>query len=632
MKNISFGKRLRYSFDNTMSKGTSALIMWLGLLSLVIVVMAGLFIVMFEIAPEGEEALSFFEAVWRSMMRTLDAGTMGGDQGWSFRLVQFVVTIGGIFIISTLIGVISSGIETILSTLRKGRSFVIEENHTLILGWSPKVFTLISELVIANENQKKGRIVILADKDKVEMEDEVKERITNMKTTKVICRSGSPNDFADISIANPQASKSIIILSSEEETADMQTIKTILAITNNPDRREEPYHIVAEIKDEKNLEVTKMVGKDEVELVLTDDIVARIMTQTSRQSGLSVVYTELMDFDGAEIYFNEEELLAGKTYGEALVAYKDSAVIGLQLNDNTVTINPDMNYVIKKGEKVIAITEDDDTLIVDINLNHEVNASAIVEDASEKGIPDKTLLLGWNKRAYTIIAEMDSYSSPGSLLKIVSTYPITEDEQNVVKDSAKNMKLEFVFADTTNREVLNSLNIHSFGHVILLCYKDELDMQHADAHTLVTLLHLRSISEQSGETINIVSEMLDLHNRELAEVTKADDFIVSDKLISLLMTQVSENKYLMRVFEILFDAEGSEIYLKPVTRYVKTGTEVNFYTVLESAKRKGETAIGYRISAEAYDSSKSYGVRVNPVKTDKVKFTTGDKIIVLAED
>jgi hypothetical protein len=126
--------------------------------------------------------------------------------------------------------------------------------------------------------------------------------------------------------------------------------------------------------------------------------------------------------------------------------------------------------------------------------------------------------------------------------------------------------------------------------------------------------------------------MLDLHNRELAEVTKADDFIVSDKLISLLMTQVSENKYLMRVFEILFDAEGSEIYLKPVSRYLKPGAEVDFYTVLESAKRKGETAIGYRISSEAFDSKKSYGVRVNPVKTEKIKFSIGDKIIVLAED
>jgi len=632
MKNISLRNRIKYSFDNTMSRGASALVMWLGLLSLLVVIGAGVIIVLFGIAPAGEESLDFLEGAWRSMMRTLDPGTMGSDQGWSFRILEFFVTVGGILIISTLIGVISSGIETILSTLRKGRSFVIEENHTLILGWSPKVFTMISELVIANENQKKGRIVILANKDKVEMEDEVKERIPNTKNTKVVCRSGSPNDFADICIANPQTSKSIIILPSDEANADMQTIKTILAITNNPERREEPYHIVAEIKDEKNLDVTKMVGKDEVELVLTDDIIARIMTQTSRQSGLSVVYTELMDFDGAEIYFNEEDSLAGKIYGDALFAYKDSAVIGLQLNDKTVVINPDMNYVIQKGEKVIAITEDDDTLIVDKDINYSVDDSAVVEDLSKKVVAHKTLLLGWNKRGYTIVSEMDSYSAVGSTLKIVSTCAISDEEHKRISDRAVNLKIEFIFADTTSREVLNSLDVVSFNHVILLCYKDELDMQEADAHTLVTLLHLRSISETLGKRINIVSEMLDLHNRELAEVTKADDFIVSDKLISLLMTQVSENKYLMRVFEILFDAEGSEIYLKPVTRYLKTGAEIDFYTVLESAKRKGETAIGYRLCSEAYDSGKSYGVHVNPVKTEKVKYSDGDKIIVLAED
>jgi K+/H+ antiporter YhaU regulatory subunit KhtT len=632
MKNISLRDRIKYSFDNTMSKGTSSLVLWLGLLSLLVVVGAGTIIVLFGIAPAGEESLDFIEGAWRSMMRTLDPGTMGGDQGWGFRIVEFFVTVGGILIISTLIGVISSGIESILSTLRKGRSFVIEENHTLILGWSPKVFTLISELVIANENQKKARIVILADKDKVEMDDEIRERVPNTKNTKVICRSGNPNDFKDVSITNPNGSKSIVILTSDDATADMQTIKTILAITNNPERREEPYHIVAEIKDEKNLEVTRMVGKDEAELVLTDDIIARIMTQTSRQSGLSVVYTELMDFDGAEIYFNQEDLLAGKTYGEALFAYKTSAVIGLQLNDKTVVINPDMNYVIQKGEKIIAITEDDDTLVVDKESNYKVDDESVVNDFSGKEPPDKTLLLGWNNRAYTIINEMNGYSTPGSALKIVSSYSIPEEEQKRIIGSVSNLNIEFVLAETTSRDVLNSLDVVSFEHVILLCYKDELDLQEADAHTLVTLLHLRSISETTGKVINIVSEMLDIQNRELAEVTKADDFIVSDKFISLLMTQVSENKYLMRVFEILFNDNGSEIYLKPVNRYVKTDKEIDFYTVLESAKRKGETAIGYRISAEAFDSKKSYGIRVNPVKNERIKFSGADKIIVLAEN
>ena len=39
--------------------------------------------------------------------------------------------------------------------------------------------------------------------------------------------------------------------------------------------------------------------------------------------------------------------------------------------------------------------------------------------------------------------------------------------------------------------------------------------------------------------------MRDINNRSLAEVTQADDFIVSDKLVSLMLAQVSENKKLM---------------------------------------------------------------------------------------
>lgn len=632
MKKIPFVLRLKYSFDNTMSKGTPAMIAWLGIVSLLIVLVAGFFLFVFEIYPEGEEPLTFYEAFWRSLMRTLDPGTMGGDVGWGYRIVQFLVTLGGIFIISTLIGVLSNGIESILERLRKGRSFVIENNHTLILGWSSKIFTIISELTIANENQKKPRIVILADKDKVAMEDEIREKVPNTKNTKVICRSGNPNDMIDICMVNPQESKSVIILSGEDETADSETIKSILAITNNPNRRPEPYHIVAEIKEEKNIEVAKMIGKDEVELVLTDDIVARIMTQTCRQTGLSVVYTELLDFDGDEIYFNEEDELVGKTYSDALFSYKDSSVIGFQLPDGKVEINPEINYTFNKGDKIIAITKDDDTLIVDKEKKYQIDEDAINNEAKAQLLPEKTIILGWNKQAQTIVKEIDNYSVEGSEVKIVSTFKIPDEERNEILASVNKIKIEFDTADTTSRLIIDSLNITMYDHVLLLSYKDEFDIQKADSVTLITLLHLRRISEDTNSDINIVSEMMDSHNRELAEVTKADDFIVSDKIISLLMTQVSENKYLMKVFTNLFESEGSEVYLKPALRYVKENTPVNFYTVLESAKRKGETAIGYRISSYAFDSSKSYGVVVNPVKSEQIKFTAADKIIVISED
>lgn len=631
MKKTSFSQKLRYKFDNLMSKGPIAMIALLGLMSLLVVVIAGAVISLFQINREGEEPMGFIEGTWQSLMRALDSGAVGGDAGWEFRAVAFIVTLGGIFILSTLIGVLGSGIEGKLEELRKGRSFVIEKDHTLILGWSSKIFTIISELVIANENQKNARIVILADKDKVEMEDEIRSKAGNLKNTKIICRSGIPNDLTDLNIANPHATKSIIVLAAEEGNADPLTIKTILAITNNPERRESPYHIVAEIKDEKNLEVAKMVGKDEVELVLTDDIIARIMVQTSRQSGLSIVFNELMDFDGSEIYFKEEKALAGKTYAEAVVAYEDSAVIGLQYGDGAVKINPSMNYVIQEGDKIVAITEDDNTLVVSQNTNNTISEKAIISMISDTMISERILLLGWNKRAFTIIKEMDNYVASGSYMKVVSTFDDEKDSIAEIAQSLKNIQLEFLHADTTSRQVIDQLDIPNYTSVQMLCYKDNLDMQDADAQTLITLLHIRRIIEETGKEIKVVSEMLDIRNRDLAEVTKADDFIVSDKLISLLMSQVSENKFLMPVFADLFSADGSEIYLKPIEDYVVPREQVNFYTVIESAARKGQTAIGYRLAADAHDSSKAHGIVLNPVKSKILKFTANDKVIVLAE-
>jgi hypothetical protein len=180
--------------------------------------------------------------------------------------------------------------------------------------------------------------------------------------------------------------------------------------------------------------------------------------------------------------------------------------------------------------------------------------------------------------------------------------------------------------------VLDSLNVPSFDHIIVLAYKELLDAQRADAKTLVTLLHLREIGERAGTELSIVSEMLDDRNREIAEVTKADDFIVSDKIISLALSQLSENRMLARVFDSLFTSEGSEIYLKPAERYIRPGESADFYTLLEAARRHGETAIGYRIAAHAHESAKGYGVVLNPLKSERIEFVRGDKVIVLAED
>jgi voltage-gated potassium channel Kch len=632
MKNIPLSVKLKYKFDNYVSKGTVAMINGLAIITLLVIVAFGLLLLLFGLHPDHDNDFSIFESVWVNLTHVLDPGVLGNhEDNWPFRIFMMVTTFVGLVIISTLIGLISNGILEKMDELRKGRSFVIEEGHVLILGWSSKIFTIISELCIANENQKRGVIVILADMDKVEMEDEIRDKVGSTGNTEVICRTGNPIDVHDLYIANPFDTKSIIILDKDNENSDSQIIKTLVAIVTNPERREEPYHITAEIESKKNFDVAKMVGKDEVELILSDEIISRIMVQTSRQSGLSVVYIELMDFGGDEIYFAEEEAIVGKSFRDVLFMYEDSCIMGLQYADDTVEINPPMNTVLKKGDRVIGITEDDDTLVVNAPTHPEIHESNIVYTEPEEGHKEQIIIIGWNKRAQYIIKELDYYVAPGSTVKIVSKFDDPIKTINRLRKEVTNIELVFEVNDTTDRDVLVNLHLENYEYLILLSYQNYYPIQESDAQTLITLLHVRNLTENIKSKIKIVSEMLDIKNRILADITSADDFIVSDKLISLLMSQVSENKFLMRVFEDLFDADGSEIYIKPAREYAKVGIPINFYTVLESAARKNEVAIGYRITSEAKKPD-NYGVYVNPKKYEEFTLHDEDMVIVLSED
>jgi voltage-gated potassium channel Kch len=282
------------------------------------------------------------------------------------------------------------------------------------------------------------------------------------------------------------------------------------------------------------MEVAKMVGKDEVELVLIGSLVSRIMAQTCRQSGLSVVYTELLDFGGDEIYFKEEPALVGKTFGEALLAYEDSAIMGLSFKDGSLKLNPSMDTRIQAGDSVIAISADDDTIRLSGLQDLGIKREAIQTATPAAPAPEHTLILGWNWHAATVINELDRYVAPGSVLTIVADVPQDEVDLDALCPDIENQKITFKVGDTTDRRLLDKLEVTSYDHIIALC-SDTLEPQEADARTLITLLHLRDIANKTGQDFSIVSQMLDVRNRNLAEVTRADDFIVSDKLISLML-------------------------------------------------------------------------------------------------
>lgn len=628
MKRASLSKRIRYAFDNTISRGPAGLILWLAVVSAILVVGTALFVSIVGDTPDTD----FPSILWDLFFQTLTPNPVDPKAGSAaFLGAMLFATFGSLFLVSIFIGILTNAIDHRVQDLRKGRSTVLENGHTLILGWSPQIFTVISELVIANANETRSCIAVLADKDKVEMEDEIRAKVTHLGKTRIVCRTGSPLDPTDIEIASPQSAKSIIILAPESTDPDTYVIKTMLALTKSPSRKSGSYHIVASIHEPKNIEIAKMAGRDEVEVVLESELISRLTVQTCRQTGLSVVYTELLDFEGDEVYFQEEPALVGKTFGEALSAYEDSAVFGLYRQPDRVLVNPPMDTVIAAGDKIIAISEDDDTVSLSGLSDIKVDAEAIQNMSLPAPAPERTLILGWNRIAPRIIEELDNYVAPGSQTLVVAKVEDAGPKAARRAELLKNQSLSFKTEDTTSRRVLNELDIPTWDHVIVLSYSDAFDVQTADAQTLITLLHLRDIRDKSGKEFSVVSEMMDLRNRVLADVTRADDFIVSAQLVSLILAQVAENKHLNALFTDLFDSAGSEIYLRPAQHYVCLGKPVNMYTVVEAARCRNQVAIGYRLHRYAHDAEQAYGVVVNPAKSKMVTFEQGDKIIVLSE-
>ncbi|MEO1815406.1 MAG: hypothetical protein ABGU93_07455 [Acetobacterium sp.] len=624
MDEVGFLEKLRYKFDNLMSKGTGVLLLSLASATAIMIAVISLIVWITQSGPTS----SFTELLWMGLMRAIDSGTVSGDTGSiGYIFLMFVTTLGGIFILSILIGILTTGIESKLDSLRKGRSRVIEKDQTIILGWSEQIFTIIEELIEANSNRKHACIVIMGNHDKSEMDDAIRERITDMKTTRIVTRQGNPIDIDDLEIVSLNTSRSIIIIPED----DTRVIKTILAITNNPNKRNEPYNIVTVLKDPENVQVAQIAGNNQAEIILSDTLISRIIAQTCRQPGLSTVYTELLDFGGDEIYFSDCPEANNKTFGEVLFLFEKSTVIGIQSEGKTY-LNPPMETIILPGDRIIAISEDDDTIIAKADQGHTVDERVIMQtSADESDSPEKTLILGWNDNAHLIIQEIDNYVPLSSILTVVSDCVEDEDFQMALSQVV-NQKIELLKGDPKDRSILDDLMVKNYDHVIILSNNSGLDVQESDANTLVVLLQLRDISEKLNCRFSVVSEMMDFRNKKLAEVTKVNDFIVSEKLISLMLTQVSENKMINTVFEDLFDADGSELYIKKAAKYIKPGAAVNYYTLVEAAKRKNEIVIGYVIAAEQKDAKKDYGIYINPDKSTVVSLGEKDGLIVIAED
>jgi voltage-gated potassium channel Kch len=456
------------------------------------------------------------------------------------------------------------------------------------------------------------------------MEDSVRARVPNLGRTRVICRTGSPLKPADLELVSPDHARSITVMSPKDDAADIQVIKVLLLLRYREWVGPRRPHVVAAVQDSHNYSAAVLAGGGNAQIIDADDIAVRLVVQSHRQSGLSTVCTDLLDFSGNEIYMAPPRNLAGATFGDALNGFDKACPIGIYARaSDTIAINPPMCRVIEPTDELIVIAETRSDARPSPHIA-AVEESAIVSADDAPIGPDQTLLIGWNTRAPKIIQLLDDLVGYGSHVDIaVSPQP------EFPLGPRTNLTVGYKACDPTSRPSLEGLQLDGYRHIVVLS-DDSVGPAFADDRALVTLLHLRDFEERNGDKYSIVTEMNDDANREVAQVAAADDFIVSNRLISLLMTQLAENKHLQGVFRDLFDPRGSEIHLKAAHNYVTPQARVNFATVVAAARGRDETAIGYRRWARK-DAAPSYGVVLNPPKHEPLTLAAEDSVIVVAE-
>ena len=610
-----FKEKVRYQFDNLMSKGTIILAVMLFLITAIVVIVTGV------LGSLINKDFTTGNTIWQSLMHALDAGTLAGDDTsniW-FVILMSVVTICGIFVTSILIGIISTGFEQKLNDLRKGTSKVIESGHTVVIGFNDSVYTILSELIEAGANQKKNCIIVLGEEEKDAMEEMIKGHIEDYKTTRIICKSGKLTENFLLDRASLETCKSIII----NQEDDFSVIKIILAIVNylkSNKAFDNDLHITSTIYNKSNLDAAKIAGEGKVEVLFFKDALSRIIAHTCRQPGLSMVLTEFFDFGGDEFYFENFPELAGKSFGEILNLFEHSTIVGLEQNGK-VMLNPPKDTKLKSEDYVIHLAIDDNTS----KPQSQIPQMDLSVAASIKGLESESndlLVLGHNHYLSDIIAELDNYADKGMTITIAGI----ELPEILEMKNYKNIKVIRKECDIYDRIKLEALIQDKTVDILLLsdleCCKDD-----ADSKTLLLLIQLRDIGKKWNREFNITSEMCSVSNQKLAKVANVNDFVVGSTITNLIITQVSENRKLALLFEDLLDADGSELYMKKACHYVKINVETDFYTITEIAKNRNEIVVGYKKT-----TASGILIKTNPKKADRVSFSSEDYLIVIAED
>lgn len=648
----TFSKKIRYRFEQFMAKGgfsifLSLLVAFLLSFGTIVLIRAIVLLFLGEVEPYNT-VNDFWDHMWYTFLQMTDPGNMYQDSfttGW-IRITTVIAGFVGVVLFSALIAFITTALDNLLYEFRKGRGIILEKDFTLILGWNERVIDILRELIIANESESYASIVILSKVDKEEIDDFIAKRLPETKSTKIITSNGDSSNLNELKRIHAGDAKSVIIMSSCEDSAsydekllsDTFAIKTIMAMISLQNG-ENQLPIISEIYTEQKRQIVAYFDDEQIIALDSWDIMGKLLVQTSLTSGLEVVYNEILSFDMSEVYFYKGAW-KGNSFGNLVNHFKDGIPLGIHKEDGSIELRPDDATIMNDSDEILILADDNSTIHYESEVIYTTEIQSYTHKELEK-TKKRILILGWHDIGNIFVRESDEYLLEGSSIDIMIQNPSETIKNHItfINESYPNLDIILHQENTLAIDNLQKLKPYEYDNIIVLSQNpEEISAEKIDSDTLMILLLLRKIAKienidkQKNHT-KIITQVLNSDNQDLIIQTDVDDFIISNKLITMILAQLSEQPEIKKLYDDIFQEDGSEIYVKPAHLYFDTlPITLSFASILAQARKREEICLGLRWGDLSKDHEQNFGVKLNPEKDKMITLNENDFLVVLAEN
>ncbi len=570
----------------------------------------------------------FLDSLWWSLNQVLTLRGFHRMYGASTPILLYALflSICGLAVFGLLVSIINNAMRRRIEVLRTGETPVKERNHTLILGWNNKIFTVLRELAHLEPGL---RVVILAPKEIGKMENALRVAGIGNERITTILRSGVPSNLRELERVALERADSIIILSTDDD--DRDSIKTLVLLAGQRHWHHGPPAMTSEIVRDENYELAQIAAHNRIHITSSNRVISKVIVQTIRNPGLAAVYNELLSVGGNDIMVGRVADTVDKYLGEIAYGFHDAIPIGVTWKTDSedgvrhaAGLNPGSDYEIAEDEDLVLLATDRA-----LNYRGLIRPNKPITGGGESQqpkVPERVLIIGWNDLMLDVLQELDAHALTGTEITILSLLEAKDVEERIQRRLGTpfhNVSIRPVTGDAAEGRPFLELEKDNFESIVILA-DDGGGKFDADTRTLRVLLRLSSLQGKQQRCPHTTVELLDDANRDVLAGLGVDDVVVSPEIVSSQLAQVSRQPILGPIFRELLSAGGVEISLRPAADYVEPGVDCRFDDLTAAAQGKLEIALGLRLA-------EGDRLLLNPPRNKVWRLGEADRVVVLAQ-